>query len=136
MNSIQNNIEELRLIEIRFFSQKEKCILNVSDNGCGISSEKLMEIFCCLDEQQNSFFEVSETVGLGQQIARAFCQAFNAKCYFSTKENYGTEIAFEMFQSNKGNVPFYVESKTADYLSNRFSNIYVALSKVVNINYF
>ena len=74
-------------------------------------------------------------LGYGFNVIDLFCKAFNANMYISTKQNFGTTISIKIPLSKEDDHPKYLESKTVEYISNRFSNIYVSISLITMINY-
>lgn len=136
INSIQHNIEEEKNIDIRLKKSVNSCIFSVEDNGVGLSEQKINDIFERMIENKYSIFEINKGVGLGHQVITCFCKAFDAEVYLSSIENKYTKISFRIPLSKSDEAPYYMESKTADYLSNRFSNIYIAMSRVAQINFF
>jgi len=136
INSLQYNFEEKKKIHVTLRKSSDYATLSITDNGCGISSTKLNEIFENIRNDKLDLFDLSKKIGLGYQIAEFFCNNFNSTMYLSSKENVGTTVSLKIPLSSENEVPFYIESKTADYFTNRFSSIYVALSQVSQINYF
>jgi len=135
-NSIKFNYEEQKRIKITLKKTGEYATLNFADNGVGMSPASLASY---LEEENLStinFADTHKSTGLGHSIFSYFCKTFGATMYLSSKENIGTTVSFKMPLSTDDEVPKYMESKTSDYLSNRFSNVYIAISQVAQINYF
>lgn len=135
VNAIQYNIEEVKVIKISVRKTADSCILSFSDNGVGISEDKMAQIFgtkSCINHGEQE----EKRQGLGHRVYEYFCKTFNAVPNITSKENFGTTLSFKMPLSNSNDIPEFAESKTTDYLTNRFSNVYVAISDIVQINYF
>lgn len=136
VSSVKNNIEERKEVNISLKSVNDYAVLTISDNGNGLSSSDVSEIF------KNSFASMDLTEDdenkkyeRGFQVMNAFCRSFNAIMYLSTKENYGTTVSLKIPLSTEEDFPEYLESKTSDYMMNRFSNIYISISQIATINY-
>ncbi len=136
VNAVQNNIEEKREICISLTSDDNNAILSILDNGNGMSKETIESIFSKTTQGTVNTMNFDKKSSLGFYIINYFCNAFKATMYLSSKENEGTTISLRIPLSKDNNFPDFVESKTSEYLTNRFSNIYVALSQIVEIKFF
>ncbi len=135
INGIQYNISEKKKIVLEAKKSGESITLSVSDNGQGMSNQQISEIF-----DKFSFSPMLEPfkqkIGYGYYIVNYFCKTFKSTVLITSTVNSGTTVSVKIPQSNSEQLPLYLESKTAEYLSNRFSNIYIALSQITNINFF
>ncbi len=136
VNAAQYNISEDKRIKVSLKNKEQYAILSVADNGTGISPKQMMKINAYNDhyvpypqanEQKDKF-----DFGSGFRVIYAFCEAFNCNLIISTKENEGTTVSMR--------IPIVEEAESDlnerldDILSNRFSNLYVILSKIYPIS--
>ena len=137
-NSIKNNISEEVKISISLKKANGSAYLSITDNGMGISNSEMEDIF------SNSNYNIlqraddkkeSKAGGYGFRIIKMFCDTFNANYNILTKENEGSTILLRIPLAQDNKYPQYMKAKTSDYLTNRFSNIYVAMSKIATINF-
>lgn len=138
MNLISNSLSytvEPAVIKASLKLLGNDIVLTVSDNGCGISAKNLERVF-------DPFFSVepnyssSENIGLGLSIAKTFADKMGGTILISSKENEGTTITLRFSHKEDTDAPPYLESKTADYITNRFSPIYVALTDLCNLKFY
>lgn len=136
INGVQYNISEKKEISLEIKSNEDIVSISVSDNGQGMTSEQIDEILSRFANSQNSVLFKSK-IGYGYYIVNYFCKTFNSKIIINSKVNCGTTVIIKIPTSkNNDQTPLYLESKTAEYLSNRFSNMYIALSQITDIHFF
>ena len=70
--------------------------------------------------------------GSGYRVIYAFCEAFNCNLIISTKENQGTTVSIRIPTSEEAESD--VNERVQDIISNRFSNLFVILSKICPIS--
>lgn len=136
INSIQYNISEQKKIILEIKKQLNNVLIIVKDNGQGMTTKQIDGIFekFSLDFNTKPF---RHKIGYGYYIINYFCKTFKSSVMINSSVNEGTTVSLKFESSKKSTEhPIYLESKTADYLSNRFSNIYIALSQVTDINFF
>lgn len=109
--------------------------LMVSDDGYGIPTGKLDKVYMPFYSYKTSV-EGAESVGLGLSVVRAFADASGAKIIMLSKENEGTKVTLKFPHADEENTPLYLESKTSEYMSNRFSPIYLIMSVQSDLKYF
>ncbi len=135
INAIMYNISEEKIVSISLKNRDGSAVLKVTDNGLGISGDKVTQLI-----EANHSFEINPNAmiesGCGYYIINCFCHYFNSSLILTSKENEGTTVSIKMPLSDGKDTPKYVESRTAEYLSNRFSSIYIALSKIMNIKFY
>ena len=72
------------MILVRVSSNKNNIVINIQDNGNGISEENRSKIF------EPSFTTKSSGMGLGLSMIQSIIKAYNGSITFKTKENQGT----------------------------------------------
>ena len=138
INGIEHNISEDKLIQITLKKCEGYAVLSIKDNGLGLPQEKINKAFaagntsCCRNQDEGSF---DNNDGLGLIILDRFCKTFDCNVFFSSKEHEGTMVSLKMPFGEDESLPEYVCSNAIDYMTNRFSNLYILLSKVCEINY-
>ena len=95
LNLITNAIEAVRenegVISVKTFVRDGKFHIEISDNGMGMSREKLGRLF-------TSHFTGKPTgMGIGLPVTKAILQSYNAEIFVTSEENHGATftIVFE-----------------------------------------
>lgn len=135
VNGIAYNLEEKKIISISVKQQGNNAIISVVDNGSGMSAyqkSKVLNTDVLYDNQLSS----DQKSGYGFYTIKEFCKAFNGSLILSSKENCGTTVSIRLPVCDSEGITEYAQSKTSDYLSNRFSPVYIALSKIIQIKFF
>ncbi len=133
-NAIRYNISEQKEINISVKKSGFSVILSVTDNGVGMSNKLISTLF--KNNERLSKDQIKTSLGMGYYIVNYFCKVFGATLMINSKENFGTTVSVKFCSDENSSFPLYLESKTADYLTNRFSNIYISLSTVTPISFF
>ena len=94
-NLINNSIQAIHdnrdpMIKVRLYSTKKNVIINIEDNGSGISEENKSKIF------EPSFTTKSSGMGLGLSMIQSIMAAYNGSITFKSKENQGTIFKVEI----------------------------------------
>lgn len=84
-------------ITIKLASNGDHAVINVIDNGIGISPEMQKKVF------YPNFTTKTSGTGLGLAISKSIIESFGGRIYFETSENKGTNFCFEIPVS-KGNI--------------------------------
>jgi signal transduction histidine kinase len=137
INAISYNISEKKEIKISLKKSDGFANLLISDNGIGIPDavvNNVMNSNCCSNKAYSKE-KIGSSICGGLEVVSRFCKAFNCKMMISTKENEGTTIALKIPLAYDNEYPEYLNSDTAEYIINRFSNIYLLASKVCQIKY-
>jgi signal transduction histidine kinase len=79
----QSNREKPR-IEVRVFSEGDKAVITVRDNGIGVSQDNLEKIF------EPKFTTKTSGMGLGLAMVKKIVETYRGKISFDSKENDGT----------------------------------------------
>lgn len=114
---------------------KDVISITVTDNGYGIDNDILEKVFM-------PFFSVSQekaisdNLGLGLFIAKNFTENSGGNIILSSKLNEGTSVSMRFPVKTCNSSDLYLESKTAEYVTNRYSPIYLALSDVCDLNFY
>ena len=92
-NLIKNAIQAIPssrrgVIDIRLQKKGKRAILQVIDNGKGISKEMQDKVF------YPNFTTKTSGTGLGLAISKNIIESFDGKIYFETEENVGTTFTF------------------------------------------
>ena len=135
INAIEYNLEEIKVIKINIKKYENDAVLTVSDNGLGMRQEIISDILNS-EPVYNSIKKPNTAPGCGYYVIKCFCLAFGGSLIINSKENEGTTVSVKLPLSKKRGTPEYIESRVTDYLSNRFSNIYVAMSKILKIKFY
>ena len=72
------------MILVSIHSNKKNVVINIQDNGNGISEENKTKVF------EPSFTTKSSGMGLGLSMIQSIMNAYNGSITFKTKENQGT----------------------------------------------
>ena len=88
-NLINNAIQAIPddrdpMIKVKLHSTKKNVVINIEDNGNGISEENKTKIF------EPSFTTKSSGMGLGLSMIQSIMTAYNGSISFKTKQNQGT----------------------------------------------
>ena len=94
-NLIKNAIQAIPpsrrgAIDIKLEKRGEKAVIQVSDNGKGISREMREKVF------YPNFTTKTSGTGLGLAISKNIVESFGGRIYFETEENVGTKFFFEL----------------------------------------
>jgi len=94
-NLINNSIQAIPddkepMIKVRVYSTKKNVIINIEDNGSGISEANKSKIF------EPSFTTKSSGMGLGLSMIQSIMSAYNGSITFKSKENQGTIFKVEI----------------------------------------
>lgn len=94
-NLIKNAIQAIPgsrrgVIDIRLEKQGDRAIIQVSDNGKGISREMREKVF------YPNFTTKTSGTGLGLAISKNIVESFGGRIYFETEEGVGTKFYFEL----------------------------------------
>jgi nitrogen fixation/metabolism regulation signal transduction histidine kinase len=94
-NLIKNAIQAIPasrkgVIDIKLEKKGERAVLQVKDNGKGISKEMREKVF------YPNFTTKTSGTGLGLAISKNIIESFGGRIYFETEENVGTTFYFEL----------------------------------------
>ncbi len=94
-NLIKNAIQAIPasrrgVLDIKLDTDDEKAIIQVVDNGKGISPEMREKVF------YPNFTTKTSGTGLGLAISKNIIESFGGRIYFETEENTGTTFYFEL----------------------------------------
>lgn len=131
VNAVQNNISEEKRVVVSLKKTRREIVFSVEDNGIGIPTEKIALLFIphALSEKY------SEKSGLGLPLCKMFADHYGAAVTVSSQTDVGTQIFMRFPRCEQGDcddVP-RLDSPAKKYVSERFSPLYVYLSKVVKI---
>ncbi|NMA79596.1 MAG: HAMP domain-containing histidine kinase [Clostridiales bacterium] len=138
MNVISNSLaysSKDAIVQISVRRIKDVISITVNDNGYGIENDILEKVFM-------PFFSVSQekaisdNLGLGLFIAKNFTEHSGGSIILSSKLNEGTSVTMRFPVRTGDSSELYLESKTAEYVTNRYSPIYLALSDVCDLNFY
>jgi len=138
MNVIANSLAystNNAVVNISVRRVKDAVSVTVNDNGYGIDNDILEKVFM-------PFFSVSQekaisdNLGLGLFIAKNFTELSGGSIILSSKLNEGTSVTMRFPIRAGDGGELYLESKTAEYVTNRYSPVYLALSDVCDLNFY
>ena len=94
-NLIKNAIQAIPasrrgIIDIKLDKGNDRAIIQVQDNGKGITKEMRDKVF------YPNFTTKTSGTGLGLAISKNIVESFGGKIYFKTEENVGTKFFFEL----------------------------------------
>ena len=107
----------------------KNAVVTVSDTGSGIKDEALEHIF----EPYYSFDPAGRPYGgsgLGLTLAKDIIALHGGTIAVRSRENEGTKVAFTLPVRQLADAQDYTAESGIDYLSNRFSAVYVELSDI------
>lgn len=110
-------------------------IITVSDNGSGIESKHITEIF----KPYFSFnhdSSIPNGIGLGLTIVKKVVDAHKGSYIVESNPNKGTTIVLRFPIIEDDNTTPYLESNTANYIANKFSPLYIYLADLCDFNSF
>jgi nitrogen fixation/metabolism regulation signal transduction histidine kinase len=95
VNLLQNaqqalNGKEKGEIHVRIFVFENQCLIQVVDNGCGISSDESVRIFT------PHFTTKSSGSGIGLSLVKQIVEKHGGSISFTSKENEGTTFYLEL----------------------------------------
>ncbi len=111
-------------------------VITISDNGVGISKERLNKVFEPYYSYNPNFISESMHTGLGLTIVKKIIEAHNGSYFLNSVENKGTSIAIKFPINDDIDVMPYLESNTANYIANKFSPLYIFLADLCDFNTF
>lgn len=132
LNFVSNackNTREGNEIKVKLDVMEKQVVVTISDKGTGIRQENIQKVF-------EPFFSCNRNdslyggLGLGLPIARYYILQHGGTVAINSKEGEGTTVAFTLPLRLKDGLPDYTAENSADYLSDRFSRLYVELSDV------
>ncbi len=94
-NLLKNAIQSIPVgrkgtIEIRLYKKEKMAVVEIEDNGCGITEEMYDKVFT------PNFTTKSSGTGLGLAISTNIIEALNGRIYFKTKVDVGTVFYVEL----------------------------------------
>lgn len=95
INIVKNAIQAIPThrkgkIDIHLYTQNGNALIEVSDNGTGISDEMKERVF------EPNFTTKNSGTGLGLAMSANIIEAFNGKLYFKTEKDIGTSFYIEI----------------------------------------
>ncbi len=138
INSIQYNISELKEIKVSLKKSDEYASISISDNGIGIPKDVIEQMLKIIENNDiivDQSIKTGKGYAGGYDVISKFCKAFGGKILISSKEDEGTTVMLRIPLANNDSYPEHLQSETSDYLINRFSNVYLLVSKACQIKY-
>ena len=103
----------------------------VSDLGCGMSEDVLSHAFDPFFSYDPNMRHVA-SAGLGLTISKLIITAHSGTIAVESKENSGTKVVFSIPVCTEKSSPLKLSCPSADYLSDRFSNLFIHMSEISN----
>ncbi len=89
-------------LKLRVIFQDENAVFEISDNGCGVSAEKMSRMFEGYFENTDlSDHDGRHNLGIGLSVCSAIIKAHGGKIYASGNEMGGTSIYFTLRMESK-----------------------------------
>ena len=116
-------------IALSLTAQNDRAVITVSDKGIGIKPEFLDRIF-----EPYFAFNPEQTGPSGSGLGLSFCKlavhAMGGTIAVDSVENEGTRVVFTLPLNHDENAPVELCDSAADYLRDRFSQLFVLMSDV------
>ena len=134
MNLISNSCLYSRpgnKVSVTLKKQNANFLLTVADTGAGISSDRLPHVF-------DPFFSCDPNgrpysgLGLGLPIVKQVAESLSGVVYLTSEENTGTTVTMKIPIQDDPQVKGRLKSASANYLTNKFSTLYVFLADISN----
>lgn len=93
-NAIEFSYENSKVI-VSNYKEENKCIIEISDSGIGISKDEQNKVFDKFYRTDKSRNKNSGGTGLGMAICKKIIQMHNGIIHIESKENIGTTIKLE-----------------------------------------
>lgn len=116
-------------IRVRLEESGGNIRITVSDKGMGVRDEHISQIF-------DPYFSYDPGGrmyagnGLGLAIVKNIIRLHGGTVAVQSRENEGTRVAFTLPVHPMDNLPDYIAENSVDYLSDRFSTLYIEMSDV------
>lgn len=116
-------------IRVKLECQGDKAVVTVTDRGGGISGDTIDRIFepYFSDSQRGEF---SCGAGLGLSIVKNVIVAHGGTIAVRSEPGMGTTMAFTLPVKTDDKLSNYLAENSEDYLTDRFSTLYIELSDV------
>lgn len=88
-NGLQSNYSRYKKVDISLLDRGEKFIIEIKDNGIGISEEDKQKIF------QENFTTKSSGNGLGLMMVKNIVEGYNGSIWFESEKDKGTTFFIE-----------------------------------------
>lgn len=111
----------------------ERMVFTVSDLGCGMSEHVLTHAFDAFFSYDPKM-QYCSSAGLGLTIAKLIITEHHGTIAIESKENVGTKIIFSLpiCGENEKNIPLKFSAPSSDYLSDKFSDLFIHMSETSN----
>ena len=116
-------------IKFRLEAQEKQVVVSVSDRGTGIPHEHLGEVFrpyLTIDQPESH----AGGTGLGMALVKYIVAEHGGTVAVQSTLGEGTTVAFTLPRRVDASLPDYTAEAGADYLADRFSQVFVELSDV------
>lgn len=121
--------QEGNQIKVKLEQRDRQVVITIADQGMGVSNDiidRIFEPYFSFNPNGNPF----GGAGLGLTLARYIVLQHGGTIAVKSREGEGTTVAFVLPIRQVGDIPDYTAEKSVDYLSDRFSMLYVELSDV------
>lgn len=122
-------------IKIAVTKKGDKTNITITDEGIGIDKKIIDRVF-------DPFFSVHSSpvpeenmgIGLGLPIAKKIIEKHNGQIFITSEVNQGTVIVISLpITDDSDDTPLTLNSDTAKYVTDKFSNIYLLFANICNI---
>ena len=121
-------------ITLSLSSRNNNAFITVADEGIGIEQTDLEKLFLPFYVKWDTPVpEEQMGIGLGLPIVKEIATLHNASVYVTSERNHGTRVALSLptVKNKPSGLPLHSDS--AQYVTNRFSDLYILFSKVCEI---
>jgi len=91
---------EMGSVNITLQNENNTILFKIKDTGIGIGEESKEEIFYIFKQEDNGYTRRFEGNGLGLALVKQGCELINAKLYFESEKEKGTEFVLELQSVN------------------------------------
>ena len=133
-NIIDNAIKFSQKGEIKISAKllEEKIVMEIKDEGIGIASNKLGEIFDRFKQIDSSTIRKYDGTGLGLALSKEFSNLIGAKIEVFSVENVGTTFVFEFDKFYKNDEKKASSEKILDNFKDSFEEVKILNNKEIN----
>ncbi len=133
LNLIVNSFQftrDFNEVSFKLSIKNDFAVFTVSDNGLGISQEVLANVFRPYFSHNPGGY--SEThLGLGLTLARYAVMMHGGTITINSEEFQGTNVVFSIPIKQDDDIPLHIGNYLSDYVTDKFSQLYINLSELV-----
>ncbi len=134
VNGIKHNISEEKKVTVELKVRGNSAVIDFVDNGLGMDKETIDDIFRKFSDY-DLYFNNFKSIGYGYYVVSHFCDTYDSSILIKSKENEGSTVTLKipLIEGDDKSIN-NLSSKSAEFITNRFSNLYIYLSEITNMN--